>query len=316
MNLSQIPSVIRDTIIDIMDIKIQGATNVAIATLDALKKWAIEHKTDVTRSEFISKFQLFSALLSHARPNEPLSKNAVKYIDSMLKLRYARENSIAKLKEAIVILSTEFLHIIDDAKTNIISKNLKHIKDFDTIFTHCHSSTSEILIIHANKERTRRVITSETRPRLQGRITAKHLVEAGLETTMIVDSAIPSFIKENDLYNIDVVLLGADQITVYGDAINKVGSFGIGLACYYASKPLYIVTPSLKMDMSTLYKPLRIEMREACEVWEDAPKGLKIINPSFDIVPRQFIAGYLTEFGLVRAEDLANRVRREYDWII
>ena len=112
-----------------------------------------------------------------------------------------------------------------------------------------------------------------------------------------------------------VVLLGADEITVYGDAINKVGSYGIALSAYYSGKPVYVVTPLLKLHYQTLVQPPIIEQRDAKEIWKNAPKGLRIINPAFDFIPRTFITGYLTEFGLLKPEELEDKILANYPWV-
>ena len=93
------------------------------------------------------------------------------------------------------------------------------------------------------------------------------------------------------------------------------GSWGISLAAYYASIPVYVVTPLLKVNPESAYSAVQIEIREANELWPDAPHDLKLFNPAFDFVNRQFVTGYLTEFGLIKPEDVIKTLRENYEWV-
>ena len=99
---------------------------------------------------------------------------------------------------------------------------------------------------------------------------------------MIVDSAVRSFIKSADL-----VLVGSDAMTSEGNVINKIGTSQIALAANEARIPFYVVTELLKFDPQTIHGDYEaIEERDASEIWEDAPDGLKIRNPAFDVTRR------------------------------
>jgi methylthioribose-1-phosphate isomerase len=43
----------------------------------------------------------------------------------------------------------------------------------------------------------------------------------------------------------------------------------------HADKPVYVVTPLLKVDRNTAYNDVTIEVREDKELWEEAPVGLE-----------------------------------------
>lgn len=310
----QVPEIIQTTIDDIVSIKIQGATNVALSTFAALEEWA--KTTDITDWEiFKDQAGMYANMLANARPNEPLAKNGVRFMMTNLVLKYPELKDVKDGAQAIVELSQEYQKLLKDAKIKIAATGLETAGDAKIVFTHCHSSTAEAIIAGINEKNKITAIATETRPLFQGRITAKNLVDHGVRTIMIVDSAAPYFIKDDENLPVDVVFLGADEINIYGDAVNKVGSFSMALSAYYASKPLYIVTPSLKLDLSTIYQPIKIELRDSKEIWPEAPQGLEIINPAFDIVPHQFITGFITELGVIKPEELEDKVRRAYEWV-
>jgi ribose 1,5-bisphosphate isomerase len=107
------------------------------------------------------------------------------------------------------------------------------------------------------------------------------MVEHGIETTFIVDSATRTFIAKADM-----VIVGADAITSEGNVVNKVGTSGLAVLAHEARKPLYVVSELLKFDPVTLYGALEgIEQRSPAEVWSDAPKQLDVRNPAFDVTP-------------------------------
>jgi eIF-2B alpha/beta/delta-like uncharacterized protein len=295
---------------DIQSVVIQGATNVAIATLHGLKLVAGSFQGSSTQ-EFLAEIRRVGELLSRARANEPLATNGVKYVIKHL----PADDNLKTTVEEVERLSNQFLDLIEDSKKRIIEVS-KGIGEFDEVFTHCHSSTAESVIIDMAKGKDYfKVLCTETRPLYQGHKTAKNLVGAGIDTTLIVDSTAESFIIGRGEFNIDVIFIGADEITMHGDAVNKVGSWGIALAGKYAKKPLYVITPLLKANPDTASQMPQIEKREPKEVWDDAPEGLKMYNPSFDLVNAEFITGYITEAGLLKPQDIAKTLRNNYEWV-
>lgn len=321
---------VEEIIEDIKSVKIQGATNVAIATFEGIKLFVSNYDCrDDSYERFMEQLNKVGYSLAFARANEPLAKNGLKYVLRMLVIKNPGLRDVKECKEKVFELCDEFLDNIKTAKEKII-ENSEHIMDgVDEVFTHCHSSTAvSIIKNHSKKVKNLKAVCTETRPLFQGRITAQRLVDAGIDTTFIIDSVAETFIIDRGSHPIDVVFLGADEITMRGDAVNKIGSWGIALASYYVSKPLYVITPILKVEVETAYRPVEIEYRctvhdpanpAVCkvsdEVWPDAPKGLKIENPAFGIINREFITGYVTELGVIKPEDMASVIQKNFQWL-
>jgi len=157
-----------------------------------------------------------------------------------------------------------------------------------------------------------KVICTETRPAFQGRITAKEMVELGVETTFIVDSAARSFMG-----NVSLVLVGADAITSEGNVVNKIGTSTIAVLANEARKPFYVVSELLKFDPETLYGGLeKIEQRNPKEVWDQAPEKLIVRNPAFDVTPRKYIHGFICEEGVVVPQSIVEVMHRSYPWVL
>ncbi len=321
---------VEEILSDIKSIKIQGATNVAIATFEGIKLFIQNYDPrNESYEEFMNALNKVGYDLAYARDNEPLAKNGLKFVLRMLIIRNPGLRDVKECRERVTELCDEFLGSIEMAKEKIVLNSEEIMGDVNEVFTHCHSSTAvSIIKNYAKKDPNLKVVCTETRPLLQGRITAKRLVEAGIDTTFIIDSAAETFIIDRGSHPIDVVFLGADEITMRGDAVNKIGSWGIALAAYYMSKPLYVITPILKVEVETAYRPVKIEYRcdvhdsanpSVCklsnEVWPDAPNGLKIENPAFGIINREFITGYVTELGIIKPEDMASVVQQKFQWL-
>lgn len=300
---------------DIQNLNIQGATNIAIATFEGMKLY-LELAQVKDRDEFMKEFGEIGLALAHARANEPLARNGVTYVKYFFGQKFPESPELGVMKQALTDLCNEYLDIIEKSKSELTRKNAPYFTNFDKVLTHCHSSTAVSLIKAISKgDHNFEAVCTETRPRFQGRITAKSLVDAGVHTTLIADSAVESFVIGRGSVPIDVVFIGCDQITAKGHTINKIGSWGIAMSSYYAGKPLYVLTPLLKIDPDSFFETVKIEVREEKELWEEAPKGLHLYNPAFEIVDSNLITGYLTEFGAILPENVEKVTKEKYPWV-
>lgn len=301
---------------DIKSIKIQGATNVALSVAKALKK--LSNETEVKNSsELIREISKAGKYLVSARDTEPMADNVVEFI-----VYYLKKNKDLSVKELKQVLKDEidyFFALVEKNNENIIRAGEKLIKSGDKVFTHCHSSTVVKILVSAKKNKKRfEVFQTETRPLYQGHKTANDLRRSGIKDTLVVDSAAPYLISKvsGDRFMVDKLIIGCDAIARDGSCVNKIGSFGLALTAFLNKIPVYIATQALKIneDAENL-KFIKIEQREAKEVWRNAPKGLKIYNPAFDRIPAEFITGYVTEFGVLSPEKLINKIKATYPWL-
>jgi len=290
-------------------LEIQGARNVAIAAIKSIETMATQTKAK-TKAEFLKELSEAKETLFASRETEPLMRNALRWI--IAQVEKSREKQVKKLASTASSASRQFLKNLENSKEEIAEIGARRIKNGSTIFTHCHSSTVTHLLKKAKQERkTFEVICTETRPLFQGRTTAKEMLQLGVKTTMIADSAAHFFMNQ-----VDLVIVGADAITSEGNVINKIGTSMIALAAHEARTPFYAVSELLKFDPATTYgERERIEERNPNELWEDRPKGLVIRNPAFDITRRDFIHGIICEEGIISPHSTMEVVRRKYPWV-
>ena len=215
-------------------------------------------------------------------------------------------NSDNPLKEALNIYE-------EDMKTNrAIGKNgSKIINDGDTILTHCNAGalacvdygTALGVIRTAHSEgKTIRVICDETRPRGQGAsLSVWEMQQENIPVKLIPDVASGFLMSQG---KIDKVVIGADRIA-RGGVVNKIGSFMVALAADYHNIPFYVAAPYSTFDSEISIYDTVIEERDGDEVRyyggsRICPKDTEVINPAFDITPKELITGIITEKGIIK----------------
>jgi len=237
-------------------------------------------------------------------------RNAVRLIINQVE-RSGKEG-VKELAGIVSGASQRFLRSLEDSKEKIAEIGARRIKDDSVIFTHCHSSTVTYLLKRAKQEgKSFEVVCTETRPIFQGRLTAKEMLDLGVRTTLIVDSAARFFMNQ-----VDFVIVGADAITSQGNVINKIGTSMIALAAHEARTPFYVVSELLKFDPVTMYGDYeKIEERSPSEIWEKPQKNLIIRNPAFDVTRRDFIHGIICEEGIISPHSITEVMHRKYPWV-
>ena len=264
MNKDELESIYRD----IKEIKIQGATNIAKAAVEAY----IASPTKENKRK-----------LKSLRPTEPMLSNALNFLD--------KNNG------------EEVLSHFSKSQEKINKFVLRLIKNGIKIYTHCHSTNVLKALIYAKENRRKfEVYNTETRPLFQGRIAARELAANGIKVTTSVDSGMFELINKSDL-----VLLGADAILKSG-IINKIGSEIIAELAYDHNKPLYVIADSWKFSP----RNVEIEERDFHEVWNNAPKDVKVINPAFEKVESKFIRGIVSEYGILRFGDFVKKAEKVF----
>lgn len=71
----------------------------------------------------------------------------------------------------------------------------------------------------------------------------KDLREAGIDCTLILDSAI-GYVMES----VDMVMVGAEGVVESGGIINRIGTFTMALCANKMNKPVYVLAESFKFS--------------------------------------------------------------------
>ena len=302
--------IVNETAGRIKRLEIQGATNVAINSVKALTAELLSLK-QTDRDSVFTLLKEGKEILEMSRSTEPMMRNGLKYLQAQV--QGARWETTSQFHQKVQQSSTHILNLYKDAVERIVEIGAKRFHNDNVVLTHCHSSAVTATLIKAKENGIDySVIQTETRPKYQGRITGRELIEAGIDTTMIVDSAARHFMKE-----IDFVVVGSDAITSEGNVINKIGTSQVALAAHEARIPFYVVSTLLKFDPVTIYGEFEaIEERDTQEIWGQPPIGLKIRNPAFDVTRRDYIHGIITEEGILSPHSILEAIHRHYPWIL
>ncbi len=299
---------------DIKTIKIQWATNIAVFAFEVMREEILLHDfKDV--HDLHTFFTKASKILISARDTEPMLFNGMLYADAKIQEFEDEKLNVEDAKIELAAAFTDFLEIVNREKPIRQQLWADLIDDEENILTHCHSSSAINILKKAwDNGKKFHVYDTETRPLYQGRKTAKELVEHGIPTTQITDWSAPFFVDNLHYSNIHInkVIIGCDAIKINGDVINKVGSFWIWLAAWHSGIPVYIAGSLTKIDMSG---DVEIEQRDWAELRPEKPEKLEIINYAFDVIPAKCITWIITEYGIIRPENLKKAIHKYCPWM-
>jgi len=272
----------------IMDMVVRGAPAIGAAAVYgmALGKKDIKKSAEKLRATRPTAYDLFYAIdymIDKINNGEDEFDAASKYVDDIIN----RCKKIGKNGE-------------------------KLIKDGMKILTHCNAGAlatvdygtalAVLRAVHTNGKEIF-VFVDETRPRLQGLLTAWELKQEGIRHAVIADSAAGYFMKNGD---IDIAITGADRIAKNGDFANKIGTYEKAVLAKENNIPFYVAAPISTFDKTINDgSQIAIEERERSELSEIygktiMPEWTTVKNPAFDVTPAEYVTGYITEEGIIK----------------
>jgi len=292
--------------------KIKGSTDIALAAVDALLNNA--KRCGPQDPELKSKIIEWGRMLKKSRTGLITLQNGV--TQATHSIDCTKESEILSVLESNV---KTFRNTVEIAEEKISEYGSNIIQKGDNVLTISHSKMVLAIIKEAkriNKEFA--VWVSETRPRYQGVDMAKELSDIGVDTCLIIDSAIRHLMTE-----VDIVIVGADTICSDGSIITKIGASQMALAAHEARVPFYVAAPTYKFSMDT-FSGVTIKTEEGTrdEMLKHIPtpdnvskesyfKKMKVRNPSFDVTPPEYIRGIITERYIMSPHSVGEYVAKQ-----
>ncbi|MGC8774526.1 MAG: S-methyl-5-thioribose-1-phosphate isomerase [Chlorobaculum sp.] len=197
-------------------------------------------------------------------------------------------------RHGVELLKQDFADVLKTRKLNVL--------------THCNTGTLAccgigtalgVIRLAYQEGLIERVITSESRPLLQGlRLTAWELEHDGIPFASISDSSSAILMQRG---MIDFAVTGADRITANGDTANKIGTYAHAISAKYHGLPFYIAAPVSTIDITMVEgSEIPIEERDADELrkifgTQVATPTTPVVNYAFDVTPGTLIRGIITE---------------------
>ncbi len=243
-----------------------------------------------------------------ARPYSALLVNASRDV-----LQEFLSSGASSVYEAVNIISSKISRVfemVENMTLQAASIAAKRIQDDEVIFTISYSGT--VLKVFENlvaRGARVRAIVTESRPFGEGVEMARALRSLGVGVTLIVDSAIRSFIKRASR-----AVIGTEAIAANGATINKIGTALLAIAAKEARVRLFVVSGSYKIVPETFFGELvcspEIEI-------QDLPRdlitmGVKSYAPLFEAVPAEYIDAIITEKGLISPSAIPYIVRETF----
>jgi methylthioribose-1-phosphate isomerase len=275
---------LEDVVGAIKNMVVRGAPAIAVAGVYGLALHAFhvfDNKNKIL-DELLVELKKSAEQLKNARPTAVnLSIALDKILQDAQKLQNLEDLPTFILREAEEMIE-------EDRKMNLqIAENgLPLIKDNFTILTHCHTGglavasgeygTAQGIIKHASEKRRKiKAFATETRPVLQGRITAFELARENVDVTIIPDNAVGILMYRKI---IDCVIVGADRVVYTGHVFNKIGTYPLAVLAKYHQIPFYVALPLTTFDFE-----------------HEVP----VLNPAFDITPPELITALICDKGVL-----------------
>lgn len=254
-------------------------------------------------------------VLQDARPTGYDLTHGLNYVFNKIK----DETDLEKMKQTALAAAEEYADQSVEACKKIGEYGNELIKDGFKILTHCNAGAlatvdygtalAPIRSAHYSGKKIF-VFADETRPRLQGaRLTAWELAKEKIPHAIIADNAAGHYMQRGQ---VNIVIVGTDRVAANGDIANKIGTYEKAVVAKENNIPFYIAAPISTIDFDCPDgMDIPIEERDENEVLEVkgrriGPEESHAKNPAFDVTPRKFITGIITEKGIFKPEEIIN----------
>lgn len=296
----------------IRQLKIRGAPLLGVAAAYGLCLGALQKEESKTE-DLLSFLQKVDEDL---RTSRPTAVNLSWALDRLKKIWEGGKEKDLSSREIANSLIDEAKKIEEEDyknNENIARHGAQLLQDGDRVLTHCNTGSlacsgwgtalGAISWAALQEGKKIQVYADETRPLWQGaRLTAFELMKNSIPVTVICDN-MAGYLMSQKL--VDKVIVGADRVTLRGDAANKIGTYSLAVLAHYHKIPFYMAFPLSSVDFSIKEgKEIPIEERNPEEVIAPrgvriAPRGVGVRNPAFDVTPHHLITALITEKGII-----------------
>ena len=296
---NQVASAIRDMVI-------RGAPAIGVAAAMGVALGALKAPSKT----FDREFERILVVLGKTRPT------AVNLFWALQRMRQVysekRSQSVEVVKRALKEEAQKIYREDIAANKQLGKYGAGLLRNAKHIMTHCNAGAlatagygTALGVIRALKESGKafEVFVNETRPYLQGaRLTAWELKKEKIPATLITDSTAGYLMQKGE---VDAVVVGCDRVAANGDVANKIGTYTIAVLARRHGIPFYVAGPTSSIDVDCASgKDIPIEQRDAKEVSHIfgkalAPKGMRVLNPAFDVTSQDLITAIITEKGVI-----------------
>lgn len=177
------------------------------------------------------------------------------------------------------------------------------VEEMETLFLYDYSSTVDKFIEHIPPKNifiAESSVINGGYPFIETAIEAKHHIK------IIPDAAIIYYLKRSD-----AVFMGAETYYPDGTAFNTIGSDIVELGCQRYDKPLYILTPLIKVDTRPIIgKEKKLVFNDYRDKYENVNykkidlSQLDFMVPELIPVDNKVIEAFITEKGIIPSDQM------------
>mmetsp|Transcript_28174 Transcript_28174/g.39630 ORF Transcript_28174/g.39630 Transcript_28174/m.39630 type:complete len:466 (+) Transcript_28174:148-1545(+) len=225
------------------------------------------------------------------------------------------------LRQSVMEAIQEIMSDLEDLHKNINDQATSHIHAGEIILTYGRSKTVELFLkAAAAKKRKFQVVVCEGAPHFGGHAMAKSLAEAGIDTTVINDSATFAIMAR-----VNKVLLPSHAVLANGGLIAPSGSNMVALAAKNNSVPVVCVGGMFKLcpmyphegqdTLQDLVSPSAVI--DLAEMGDKLVSEVEFVNPVHDYILPQNISLYITNIGAFQSSYIYRLLAEYYhsdDW--
>ena len=249
-------------------------------------------------------------------------------------------------KSQVLERGERFAEFSTRSRSRIATVGSPFVREGSVVLTHGRSKVVEALLLRAAvvEKKRFRVIVLEGRPDAGGAKSAKTYANAGIPTTVVLDSAM-GYIMER----VDLVIVGAEGVVENGGTVNKVGTFALGVTAKELGVPFYVAAESYKFtrlyplnnadlpemgsgigrslrfldtlawsansntqDTTTTSSDQKQDESEIHPYVVNLPSSVSIENPPCDFTPAKYITLLFTDLGVLTPSAVSDELIRLY----
>lgn len=291
----------------IREMKLRGAPLLGIVSSYAIAQAGLAWES-LPFSEFEARLRRFASRLIEARPT---AVNLAWGVQRMLKVLddniLLEPRTIAKL----MVAEAKKIHQKElEAQEKLSRLGASLIRVRGEVITICNTGElatggmgTALGIIRESfrMNKITRVWVMETRPFIQGRLTAWELAKEKIPFRVVVDGAVGAVMSR---FRISYAVVGADRVAANGDFANKIGTYTLAVMCHRHRVPFIVAAPRSTFDENCASgEEIQIEERSGDEVRKFGrsfvlPKNYPTFNPAFDVTPAELVSYYVSEDGI------------------
>jgi len=226
----------------------------------------------------------------------------------------------APLRGNIMEFIQEIMSDLEDLHKNIDEQAGNHLHEGEVVLCYGRSKTVESFLKAAAKKRKFQVIVCEGAPHFGGHRMASSLADAGVDTTVIHDSAIFAIMAR-----VNKVLLPAHAVLANGGLIAPSGCNMVAQAAANNAVPMISITGMFKLcpmyphegqnTLQDFVSPSSVV--DYREISDDLMSKVELINPVHDYITPQLIDLYITNIGAFQPSYIYRLLAEYYhtdDW--